>query len=1154
MNIFNQQPALKPGDKTLWGGLSSSGRALAVVEAALKYPGLTLIITETARQATAQSRALAFFAAQQNLSIFSFPDWETLPYDIFSPHQDIVSARLQTLAKLPSADHGVLIVPMTTLMHRVAPIDFVASRTFSYNIGDQLDRSLLQDQLARAGYKRVDTVYEHGEFAFRGSIIDVFPMGVKTPFRMDLLDDDIESLRLFDPESQRTLENVEEIQLLPAREFPMDKESINLFLNNWHERFDHDPSKCPVYRDIKDGIAPQGIEYYLSLFFEQTATLFDYLPSNLQLFTNSGIEQAAEHFWKDIDSRYQEYGVDPERPLLKPEEIFLPVDRVFHEIKKRPRTILDSQSNDHSTHLQHPVITPVPDVSVNAKQTNPLLKLHQFLSTSDVNGVAPRILFCAESSGRREVLTDLLKTIQVHPTETVSWQQFVDSDQPYGIITYPLDQGIVCPNHGLSLITEGELFGQQVMQRRRRSKASESPDYIFKSLAELKIHAPVVHIEHGVGRYQGLITLDVDKTAQEFLMLSYANNAKLYVPVSSLHLISRFGGGDQVTAPLNHLGSDRWDKAVQKAAKQVRDTAVELLDIYSRRAARKGFACSANEQDYLKFSSDFAFEETADQQEAIDAVRRDLLSAQPMDRLVCGDVGFGKTEVAMRAAFTVVNSGKQVVILVPTTLLAHQHLQNFRDRFANWPVNVEELSRFRTGKEQTKVIGDTESGKVDILISTHKLLHAEINFKQLGLMIIDEEHRFGVRQKEKIKSLRTEVDILTMTATPIPRTLNLSMHSIRDLSIIATPPAKRLSVKTFVRKQESRVTREAILREILRGGQVYFLHNDVKSIQRVADELATLVPEARIKIAHGQMRERNLEQVMSDFYHQRFNVLVCTTIIETGIDIPSANTILIDRADKFGLAQLHQLRGRVGRSHHQAYAYLMLPQDHKITSDATKRLEAISAADQLGSGFALATNDLEIRGAGELLGEEQSGHIQAIGFTLYLEMLDRAVAAIRNGTKPDFDAALNQGLEVNMHLPALIPEDYLPDVNMRLTLYKRLADCQSKSDLHELQVEMIDRFGLLPEASKTLFRLAELRLVGEKLGLKKIEAGLTHGRLQFKPTTIVEPITIIKMVQTKPSTFRLQNNDQLSFTMDMENPEQRFSIVHNILQELLQSE
>jgi transcription-repair coupling factor (superfamily II helicase) len=661
----------------------------------------------------------------------------------------------------------------------------------------------------------------------------------------------------------------------------------------------------------------------------------------------------------------------------------------------------------------------------------------------------------------------------------------------------------------------------------------------------------VVHIEHGVGRYQGLITLAVDKTVQEFLMLSYANDAKLYVPVSSLHLISRFGGGDQVSAPLNHLGSDRWEKAKQKAAKQVRDTAVELLDIYSRRASRQGFACQANEQDYLSFSADFAFEETPDQQEAIDAVRRDLLSPQPMDRLVCGDVGFGKTEVAMRAAFTAVSSGKQVVILVPTTLLAHQHLENFRDRFSNWPVTVGELSRFKTGKEQDQVIADAEAGKVDILISTHKLLHTKIDFKDLGLMIIDEEHRFGVRQKEKIKSLRSQVDILTMTATPIPRTLNMSMHSIRDLSIIATPPAKRLSVKTFVRTLESRLIREAILREILRGGQVYFLHNDVKSIQRVADEIATLVPEARVNIAHGQMRERKLEQVMSDFYHQRFNVLVCTTIIETGIDIPSANTILIDRADKFGLAQLHQLRGRVGRSHHQAYAYLMLPQDKKITADATKRLHAISAADQLGSGFTLATNDMEIRGAGELLGEEQSGHIQAIGFTLYLELLERAVAAVRNGTELDFDAALDQGIEVNMHLPALIPDDYLPDVNMRLTLYKRLADCKTPSDLHELQVEMIDRFGLLPEPAKVLFQLAELKQIGEKLGLKKIEAGPNGGRLQFTSKTQVEPITIIKMVQKEPDTFRLQSNDQLSFTMPMDDAKQRFESVNNILLRLL---
>ena len=1041
MSIIQQQPASKPGDKQHWGELRAAGRALAVAEAALDYSGLTMLVTETARQAAEQTRALQFFTAEQQLPIYSFPDWETLPYDIFSPHQDIISQRLQTLANLPSARQGIIVVPLSTLMHRIAPTDFVASHSFSYTIGEELDRTQLQDQLGRAGYRRVDTVFEHGEFAFRGSIIDIYPMGEKNPFRIDLLDDEIESLRRFDPESQRTTETVNQLLLLPAREFPTDSEATNRFLNNWHDHFDHDPGQCSIYNDIKDGIAPQGIEYYLPLFFEQTATLFDYLPNDVQLFTHAGIEEAAATFWQDINSRHEEYGVDLERPILPPGEIFVPTEILFQHIKQLARTIISHQQVEERAGQSNLQLHAVPEVAVNAKLTNPLNNLQVFIEGI---GAEVKILFCAESAGRREVLTELLKGIDIKPTEVDHWQQFVTGDHSYCITTYPIDQGVYCPAQQICLITEGELFGQQVMQRRRRSKASESPDYVFKNLAELKVGSPVVHIEHGVGRYQGLITLEVDRAIQEFLMLSYADDAKLYVPVSSLHLISRFGGGDQVAAPLNRLGTDKWGKAKEKAAKQVRDTAVELLDIYSRRAARKGFACDSNEEDYQKFSSDFAFETTADQQEAIEAVRRDLLSAQPMDRLVCGDVGFGKTEVAMRAAFTAVSSGKQVVVLVPTTLLAHQHLQNFRDRFANWPVRVEELSRFKTNKEQEQIIAATETGNVDILISTHKLLHAQIDFSKLGLMVIDEEHRFGVRQKEKIKSLRSSVDILTMTATPIPRTLNMSMHSIRDLSIIATPPAKRLSVKTFVRKQESRVTREAILREILRGGQVYFLHNDVKSIQRAADELADLVPEARIQIAHGQMRERQLEQVMSDFYHQRFNVLVCTTIIETGIDVPSANTILIERADKFGLAQLHQLRGRVGRSHHQAYAYLMTPQDKKLTADATKRLEAISAADHLGSGFTLATNDLEIRGAGELLGEEQSGHIQAIGFTLYLEMLDRAVNAIRNGAKPDLDAALHQGIEVNMHLPALIPDEYLPDVNMRLTLYKRLSTARPK--------------------------------------------------------------------------------------------------------------
>ena len=1151
MRIFKEDPAFSSNQKAQWKALSSGGVALALTEAALNYDGLTVVITDSAQEAAYQRRAIGFFAQNQDLSILSFPDWETLPYDIFSPHQDIISARLETLAKLPTTKQGILLVPITTIMHRLAPVDFISSRTFSYKVGDEFDRERLQDQLGKVGYTRVDTVHEHGQFTFRGSIVDIFPMGEESPFRLDLLDTEIDSLRIFDPESQRTIKSMERIDLLPAREFPMDKQSTNTFLNKWLEYFDNHDKPCSIYRDVKEGIAPQGIEYYSSLFFENTASLFDYFPRNILLFTMSNIETTAQRFWSDIVSRYTEYGVDPERPLLEPADVFLPIDKIFSEIKYFPRTTItlteskEKESDDISS------IQLVPDITINAKLSNPLSELQSFLDSHTESSSQLRVLFCAESSGRREVLIDLLKGIGVSPKDVASWSEFLQNDDNFSICTFPIDEGIFCPQENLCLITEGDLFGQQVMQRRRRSATATSPDYIFKSLAELKINAPVVHIDHGVGRYKGLVTLEVDRTKQEFLMLTYANDAKLYVPVSSLHLISRFGGGDHSAAPLNHLGSDKWDKAKNKAAKQVRDTAVELLDIYSRRAAKSGFACDANEHDYSSFTSDFSFEETADQQQAIDAVRGDLLSAQPMDRLVCGDVGFGKTEVAMRAAFTAVSSGKQVVILVPTTLLAHQHFQNFQDRFSKWPVVVEELSRFRTSKQQNQVISAVEQGNVDILISTHKLLHIDINFKNLGLMIIDEEHRFGVRQKEKIKSLRTRIDILTMTATPIPRTLNMSMHSIRDLSIIATPPAKRLSVKTFVRKYESRVIREAALREILRGGQVYYLHNDVKSIQRVADELSELIPEATINIAHGQMRETNLERVMSDFYHQRFNILVCTTIIETGIDIPSANTILINRADKFGLAQLHQLRGRVGRSHHQAYAYLMLPADRKVTPDATKRLQAISAADQLGSGFTLATNDLEIRGAGELLGEEQSGHIQTIGFTLYLEMLDRAVIALRAGNKHLVDTSLETGIEVNMHLPAFIPEDYLPDVNMRLIMYKRISDCKISDELHELQVEMIDRFGLLPETTKTLFKLAGIKQIATKLGLKKVEVGPKGGRIQFTSHTPVEPITIIKMVQAEPDIFRLQNNDQLNFTISLDDYDNRFMFINNVFNKLL---
>ena len=1149
MSLLSKQPTLKAGQKSHWGGLCPSGQALAIAESAKQHPGITLVIAKTAHDANSLHRAISFFLVNSQVSTLMLPDWEILPYDVFSPHQDIISARLQILASLPKIKQAVLIVAVPTLLHQLSPTDYLASRIFDYSVGENLDRNLLQTQLDHAGYQRVDTVYEHGEFTFRGSIIDIFPMGEKTPFRIDLLDNEIESLRVFDPDTQRTVTNVDQLQLLPAREFPLDKQGINLFLNNWHDYFDQDPNQCQLYRDVREGIAPQGIEYYLRLFFNQTATLFDYLPDNTSVFAQSGLESAAQAFWGDINTRYAEYGIDIQRPLLPPAQIFIPVEKLFSHLKRLPVTMISEEANDKPP-LLNLSISKLPDIAVNAKLNNPLQKLVDFIADIPPSS---RLLFCAESAGRREVLLQLLDSANLKPKTFDHWQQFVGSDQKLGITTDPIDQGLYHKDKSLCLITEGELFGQQVLQRRRRSEVSESPNTVFKSLAELKTGAPVVHLDHGVGRYEGLITLKVDGSLQEFLSLLYAGDTKLYVPVSSLHLISRFSGGDQISAPLNRLGSDKWDRAKKKAQRQVRDTAVELLDIYSRRASRQGFACLDNNEDYHRFSSEFPFEETADQQSAIAAVRQDLLSEKPMDRLICGDVGFGKTEVAMRASFMAVSSNKQVVVLVPTTLLAHQHLENFRDRFSNWPVHIEELSRFRSAKEQQQVLSDVSSGKIDILISTHKLLHADINLSGLGLMIIDEEHRFGVRQKEQIKALRSSVDILTMTATPIPRTLNMSMHSIRDLSIIATPPAKRLSVKTFICKQESRVTREAILREVLRGGQVYYLHNDIKTIQQAADKLAELVPEARVEIAHGQMRERQLEQIMSDFYRQRFNVLVCTTIIETGIDIPSANTILIERADKFGLAQLHQLRGRVGRSHHQAYAYLMTPVDRKLTSEASKRLQAIAAAEHLGSGFTLATNDLEIRGAGELLGEDQSGHIQTIGFTLYLEMLDQAVASIQNGDDPNQRPAFERGVEVNLHLSALIPEDYIADTNTRLTLYKRLSNCSDKQQLYDLQVEMIDRFGLLPEALKTLFKITELRQIGEKLGLKKIEAGSKSGRLEFSDNTPVKPLTIIQMIQNDPNSFRLQNNNQLNFTGMMESAETRFANVYAILEQLVNS-
>lgn len=1145
MSVLRLPPLPAASGKQHWGNLPGAALSLAIAEAASNAKRFTLLLTADSQSAERLQEELAFFAPE--LPVLHFPDWETLPYDLFSPHQDIVSQRIATLYQLPELSHGVLVVPITTALHRLAPKRFLLGSSLVLDVGQKLDVEQMRLRLEAAGYRCVDTVYEHGEFAVRGALIDLFPMGSALPYRIDLFDDEIETLRTFDPENQRSIDKVESIRLLPAREFPLKKEAVTGFRARFRERFDVDFRRCPIYQDLSTGITPAGIEYYLPLFYEETATLFDYLPEDSQVFSLPGIEQAAEQFWNDVRNRYEERRVDPERPLLPPAELFMPVEDCFARLKLWPRVVASQQDVEPGIGRERFPAQALPELAIESKASEPLGKLRQFL-----DGFPGRVLFTAESAGRREVLLELLARLKLRPQEVEGWGGFLASEERLAIAIAPLDEGLLLDE--VALVAESPLFGQRVMQRRRREKSRDGGDNVIKNLTELREGAPVVHIDHGVGRYQGLVTLEIEGQAQEFLLLQYADEAKLYVPVASLHLIARYTGSDDALAPLHKLGSETWQKAKRKAAEQVRDVAAELLDIYARRAARQGYAFKDPQVDYETFAAGFPFEETPDQQAAIDAVREDLLSAKPMDRLVCGDVGFGKTEVAMRAAFIAVHGGKQVAVLVPTTLLAQQHYNSFRDRFADWPVRVEVMSRFKSAKEVQNAITELADGKIDILIGTHKLLQDDVKFSNLGLVIIDEEHRFGVRQKEQLKALRSEVDILTLTATPIPRTLNMSIAGMRDLSIIATPPARRLSVRTFVMEANNPTIKEALLRELLRGGQVYYLHNDVKTIEKCAADLQTLVPEARIAIGHGQMRERDLEQVMSDFYHKRFNVLVASTIIETGIDVPSANTIIIERADKFGLAQLHQLRGRVGRSHHQAYAYLLTPPRKAMTDDAQKRLEAIANAQDLGAGFVLATHDLEIRGAGELLGEGQSGQIQAVGFTLYMEMLERAVKAIRKGEQPNLEQPLGGGPEINLRLPALIPEDYLPDVHARLILYKRIANAADEDGLKELQVEMIDRFGLLPEPTKNLVRLTLLKLQAEKLGITKIDAGPQGGRIEFSADTSVDPMVLIKLIQSQPNRYKFEGATLFKFQVPMERPEERFNTLEALLERLAPNE
>lgn len=1127
-------------------------QAVTLASIVRQHKGTTLIVSSDTPSALSLELELNYLLSTDCIKVRLFPDRETLPYDSFSPHQDLISQRLETLSQITQSEHSVVIVPVSTLMMRLPPKSFLSANVFVLKKGDKYQLQDVRQHLTDTGYHLVEQVYEHGEFAIRGSILDIFPTGVNMPLRIELFDDEVETIRHFDPETQRSLHPVDAIRLLPAKEFPTDSSAIEGFRQRYRRRFEvivKEPES--VYQLVSRNLMPAGIENYLPLFFDDIATLFDYLPKDTQLVTLGDIENSARAHLQEVESRYQDRRVDPLRPLLTPKELYLLIEELFSAFKPLPRYQFitpSSGANDNKA----PVIDAhlLPDISANHKLKQPLLALQDYAQS------APRILFSAESEGRREALFELLGKIQLKPALFSHFNEFIQSDAKFGLIVSPLSRGCLLkldPRDAVSIICETELFGHRISQQRRREKQRQiSNDALIKNLAELKVGQPIVHLEHGVALYQGLITLDTGGLVAEYLQLEYAGGDKLYVPVSNLHLISRYSMGADGDAHLNKLGTETWTKAKNKAIEKIRDVAAELLDVYARRQARPGESCAIAEEEYAQFAQGFPFEETVDQESAIHAVLADMQSPTAMDRLVCGDVGFGKTEVAMRAAFVAVNAGKQVVVLVPTTLLAQQHYENFKDRFADWPVVTEVMSRFRTTKEQDQVLKKLEEGKVDIVIGTHKLLQSEAKFENLGLLIIDEEHRFGVRQKEKIKALRANVDILTLTATPIPRTLNMAMSGMRDLSIIATPPAKRLAVKTFVREFDLATVREAILREILRGGQVYYLHNNVESIEKCAQDIINLLPEARVVVAHGQMRERDLERVMSDFYHQRFNVLVCTTIIETGIDVPSANTIIIERADTFGLAQLHQLRGRVGRSHHQAYAYLMTPHPKRMTSDARKRLEAIDALEDLGAGFMLATQDLEIRGAGELLGEEQSGHISKIGFSLYMEMLESAVKALKQGKEPSLAQMLNQQCEIELRIPALLPEAYVGDVNIRLSLYKRIAGCETEAALDELKVELIDRFGLLPEATKNLMEMTLYKHQATQLGATKIELHPTGGSIEFSNDHVIDPGFIIELLQSQPQIYRMEGPNKLKFSLPAETAKDRLALVKLLLEQLSQ--
>ena len=1137
-------PQLKAGEKRWLGNLQGSSTALLLKEIVQQQSRLFIVIARNNQHLGQLESELEFYGVKPTI----FPDWEILPYDRLSPHQDIVSERLAILSNMPKT--GVLLLSASTLAQRVAPTSWILGEHFDIHVGQKFDLEQQKKKLIQAGYHLVDTVYDPGEFAVRGSIMDIYASGQEAPIRIDLFDDEIESLKFFDSETQRTTQSLQQFTVLSAQEFPL-KEGRATFRDRYAEFFPTaNPKKNPIYQDVMDGIVSPGIEFYLPLFFSAEAmqgqsSLISYLPKNGIVITDKALEESLSQFWQDVVRRYEDRRHNVDQPIMPPESLFFQTNQVLEQLNQFARIIAAQTSFDQKAGVLNLDTQLPPRLPVDPKREKPFHEVKKYIDQAN-----HPVLLVAESAGRRESLKDALRPSLGDIPTVENFDSFIQSLYAIAITNAPLERGLVLTDR-VSVISENQLYEHRVVQRRRKRQQEVSEEFLIRSLTELTMGAPVVHIDYGVGRYAGLVTLSIDDQDHEFLQLDYADAAKVYVPVTNLHLISRYSGGDPDLAPLHKLGTDAWNKAKRKALEQIHDVAAELLHIQARRSSKPGISFEVDQSLYMQFASGFAYEETLDQANAIEATLHDMQQAKPMDRLVCGDVGFGKTEVAMRAAFVAVQNNRQVAILVPTTLLAQQHYDSFKDRFADWPVRIEVLSRFGSSKAHTKTIDDLIEGKVDIVIGTHKILQENVQFKNLGLMIVDEEHRFGVRDKERIKAMRADVDMLTLTATPIPRTLNMAFSGMRDLSIIATPPARRLAVKTFVQEHTDDTIKEAILRELLRGGQVYFLHNEVDTIDRAAEHIRKLVPEARVIVAHGQMRERELEQVMQQFYHKEYNVLVCSTIIETGIDVPNANTILIERADKLGLAQLHQLRGRVGRSHHQAYAYLMVPSLKALKGDAEKRLDAIQRASTLGAGFMLATEDLEIRGAGELLGEQQSGSMQAIGYSLYMEMLEKATKAIQKGKTPNFDAPLSLTAEITLHMPALIPDEYLGDVHQRLLYYKRISNTDTQEKLDNIRMELIDRFGIPPQPVKQLFAVHQIRLKAEQLGITKIDISSQGGHIEFAPDTPVQAMTIIQMMQKHPTYFRMDGGQRLKVMVMLEDYQKRIQFIQDLLDSLL---